>query len=174
MPAESEFVLLPNSSRFRKLSCPDLINEILDEWTSALASNRGGRDLDFDRLFGLGQIARQRGCADIEHAVDDFITKNVFLDAWDVISVFLMGYWRGLQRIEPGLVEVAVSALNRSDIPSIVRDQTVCALAAAWDAASQPLKSKILHSFRETYDTAYPELQDEAKRCITYVVGQKA
>ena len=69
MPAESEFVLLPNSSRFRKLSCADLINEILDEWTSALASNRGGRDLDFDRLFGLGQIARQRGCADIEHAV---------------------------------------------------------------------------------------------------------
>ena len=142
---DGEAILHPDPDEILALTAEAVLPYMANLWT--VESDSGHPDLD--TLLGAGQLARRRRTDGVEECLTDWLRKRSDYPAWDVVGLFLMGFWCGRQSVDPELVVRLVDSLRDSDLPESARDSVINALGCAHRLVDQPsLARRIEDVFR--------------------------
>jgi hypothetical protein len=166
MPAK-EFITYPRPLEITALPVEKVLPFLVSLWDKQYAADKP----DFDRLFGAGQLARIHAIAGVEPELQSWLNTRNDSKGWDVVSCFLMGFWRGGQSANVALVDLQVEALETRTLTNTARDVMICALAAAYDGAKPESKERIAACFKRFLKDSEPhEYQDMAAAALKYVL----
>ncbi len=162
-----EFIMHPRPAEIRELAGPQVLPYLTALWNRNLTDTR----VDFDRLYGSGQLARQLNTPGVEGSLRSWLTQTTAPTRWDIGSSFLMGYWASLAKPDEGLVALLHDALKASP-PTRNVDTLVMAIGAAAETLeSKPLRKDVLQTFRQLQTTSRATpLQPSTLETIGYVL----
>jgi hypothetical protein len=146
MKSGEEHIIYPRPKEITSLPVRQVLPFLVELWDRQLKA----RVVDFDRLFGAGQLTRQMAIPGVESELRDWLQSHSEHKQWDIAGCFLMGYWRGERAADRTLITLLLASLEH-DRPTTEDDSVICALGAAYDLCAPEIASMIKECFRRLW-----------------------
>ena len=166
MKSSEEHVIYPRPKEITSRPIRLVLPFLVELWNKQLTA----RVVDFDRLFGAGQLTRQMAIPGVESELRNWLQSHSEQKRWDIAGCFLMGYWRGERAPDRTLIALLLASLEH-DSPTTENDSVICALGAAYDLCAPEVASMIRECFRRLWrpDATYqPAVASSLKHVLCF------